>query len=59
MKNLLTLKEFMAPVKTVEQWNERREEAKKLFSQKLIYQLDCSGYISEVLKKQKRLTDEA
>ena len=45
------LKKFMGTGNSIEEWNNKREEAKKLFSQALINQLDASGYIKKFLNK--------
>jgi hypothetical protein len=44
------LKRYMVGVKTVHEFNERREQAKKEFSIDLIRRLDSSGYINELIK---------
>lgn len=53
MKTLIGLKSFMkaANIKSVEEWNKRRELAKESYSQELISQLDASAYIHELLHK--------
>lgn len=47
------LKNFMSTAKDVEEWNKLREFAKKVFKQETINELDASGYIKEVLRKNK------
>lgn len=51
-KKLVPIKSFMKAgnIKSVEDWNKRRELAKADYSQELINKLDASGYIHEVLK---------
>ncbi len=49
--NFEELKVFMSGVKSVEEWNDKREQAKGIFHSKLINELDSSGYIKKVLKK--------
>jgi len=45
------LKKFMhVPMGDVHDWNAKREEAKEIFPQKLINELDSSGYIRKLLK---------
>ena len=44
------LKRYMVGVKTVHEFNERREKAKKEFSIHLIRRLDRSGYINDLIK---------
>jgi len=46
------LKQFMVlrTINNVEDWNEVRERAKLIFPQKLINELDSSGYIRKLLK---------
>jgi len=48
------LKASMAYAKTVQEWNERRKEAKKVFPPELIDRLDASGFIVSLnLKNEK------
>lgn len=47
------LKNFMSPAKNVEEWNDLRDAAKKVFAQETINELDTSGYIKEVLRENK------
>ena len=49
--NFEELKVFMSGVKSVEEWNDKRQQAKEIFDTKVINELDCSGYIKKVLKK--------
>lgn len=44
------LKEVKAENRSVEVWNEMREEFKRIYSQADIYALDTSGYITKWLK---------
>lgn len=44
------LKQLMSSAQSVEEWNDLREEAKKLYPMTLINRLDISGYIVETLK---------
>jgi hypothetical protein len=55
MKTFDNLKQFMKDghIKDVDDWNERREQAKKLFSVQLIRDLDASGFIRKILKLKK------
>ena len=54
-KSLPALKAFMAERvtigSTIMDWNNTREEAKELFTQEAINQLDSSGYITQLLRK--------
>ena len=52
-KTIENLKVFMssANIKNVQNWNDRRDEAKAHFSRELISELDAIGYIKEVLNR--------
>ncbi|MFO8069691.1 MAG: hypothetical protein R6U02_06965 [Alkalibacterium sp.] len=41
---------FMSGVRSVDEWNDRRQEAKDIFGGKLINELDASGYIKKLSK---------
>ena len=54
MKTFEDLKQYMnQPTYNIECWNKRREEAKKKFPKELIYELDASGFVKEVVKHRK------
>lgn len=47
------LKVFMSKVKTVEEWNSRRQLAKIIYPANIISMLDASAYIKVVLNSNK------
>jgi hypothetical protein len=51
--NLETAKERLSNVKTVQEWNEKRNEIKGELSIEVLANLDGGGYIKTVLKKNK------
>jgi uncharacterized protein YaaR (DUF327 family) len=56
LKNILELwdlKLFMKNVKNINEWNLRREKAKKYFSGQSINDLDASGFVNEILQLKK------
>jgi len=46
------LKKFMSVAKTVKDWNELRQDAKRFFSKDLINRLNQSAYIVKLLGRQ-------
>lgn len=44
------LKTFMSGVRNVDEWNDRRQQAKDIFGTELINELDSSGYIKKLSK---------
>jgi hypothetical protein len=61
MKTFYHLKIFMREcrIEDVHDWNERRDQAKKLFPQKLINRLDMSGFIKSVVNQKSKHSDES
>ena len=50
-ENYQDLITYMGKSADVQAWNERREQAKEIFTQETISRLDASGYITKSLGK--------